>query len=52
MKQRVSITLDEETLALIERAMKNEFFRNRSHTIEFILKRTLREIKVPREVKK
>lgn len=41
-KQRVSITLDEETLALIEEAMQNEFFRNRSHTIEFIIKNTLR----------
>jgi Arc/MetJ-type ribon-helix-helix transcriptional regulator len=35
MKQKVSITLDEETLKLIEESLKSRAFRNRSHVIEF-----------------
>jgi len=43
-KQRISITLDEETLELVEEILaKNDSeFRNRSHAIEFIIKKFLK----------
>jgi len=43
MKQRVSITLDEETLALIENALQNKSFRNRSHAIELSINDFLKQ---------
>ena len=44
-KQKVSITLDEETLKLIEKSLKSKekFFRNRSHVIEFSVNKVLEE---------
>lgn len=43
MKQRISITLDEKTLELVEEALtqNQSQFRNRSHAIEFIVKKFL-----------
>ena len=45
MKQKVSITLDEETLKLIEKTLKKKekAFRNRSHVIEFSVNKVLEE---------
>ncbi len=45
MKQTISIAIDDETLELIEEALKNKKFRNRSHAIEFIINEKLREEK-------
>ena len=42
-KQKISITLDEETLKLIEESLKNKVFRNRSHVIEFSVNKVLEE---------
>ena len=44
-KQKVSITLDEETLKLIEKTLKGKekAFRNRSHVIEFSVNKVLEE---------
>ncbi len=42
MKQRVSIVLDEETLKLVEEALQDKTYRNRSHAIEFILNKFLK----------
>ena len=44
-KQKVSITLDEETLKLIEKTLKSKekAFRNRSHVIEFSVNKVLEE---------
>lgn len=42
MKQRVSIVLDQETLDLLEEALKSRTYRNRSHAIELILNRALK----------
>lgn len=46
MKQRISLTIDEQTLALIENALvKNPTqFRNRSHAVEAILTEALQEV--------
>ena len=41
IKQKISITLDEETLKLIENALRGREFRNRSHAIEFSINKTL-----------
>lgn len=47
MKKKISITLDEETMKLIEKTLKEKGkendFRNRSHIIEFSINKTLKE---------
>ena len=43
MKQRISITLDEETLKLVEESLKDKSFRNRSHAIELMINKMLKE---------
>lgn len=43
MKQRISIVLDKETLELIEEALKDKTYRNRSHAIELILNKNLKK---------
>jgi metal-responsive CopG/Arc/MetJ family transcriptional regulator len=40
-KQKISITIDEKTLDLVEQALVDEKFRNRSHIIECSLKEFL-----------
>ena len=42
-KQKISITLDEEMLKIIENILKDAQFRNRSHIIEYSLKKFLEE---------
>ncbi len=44
-KQKISITLDEETLKLVEAMLENKAFRNRSHLVEFILDKYLEKNK-------
>ena len=46
MKQKISITLDEETLDLIEESLSKQgnVFRNRSHVIEFSVNKALKEV--------
>ena len=36
-KQKISITIDEELIGLIEDIVKSGRFRNRSHVLEFAL---------------
>ncbi|OGJ21441.1 hypothetical protein A3K73_09030 [Candidatus Pacearchaeota archaeon RBG_13_36_9] len=40
-KQKISITLDEEMIKIIETVLKDAQFRNRSHVIEYSLKKFL-----------
>ena len=42
-KQKISITLDEEMIKLVEALLKDAQFRNRSHVIEYSLKKFLQE---------
>ena len=42
-KQKISITVDEKALEMAESMIDGDLFRNRSHVIEYILKRFLRE---------
>ena len=43
MKQKLSITIDKETIKLIEESIKDGLFRNKSHVVEFSLNKTLKE---------
>jgi len=43
MKQKISITLDQDALKLIEDLLKDSRFRNRSHIIEHSLRMFLQE---------
>ena len=43
MKQKISITIDEEAVGLIEEMLKDSRFRNRSHVIEHSLRRFLND---------
>ena len=43
MKARLSITIDEEKVNLINEILSRGFFRNKSHLLEFALARFLEE---------
>lgn len=46
MKQRISITIDEKKLRIIEELLKkNSRFRNKSHFIEYSLDKTISEVR-------
>lgn len=44
MKHRLSISVDEETVALIQAKLRQgrEVFRNKSHVVEFAVKKVLK----------
>jgi Arc/MetJ-type ribon-helix-helix transcriptional regulator len=42
MKQKISVTIEEETIKLIETILADARFRNRSHVIEYSLKEFLK----------
>lgn len=41
MKSKLSITLDEETVAEIEKQLHSGRFRNKSHVVEYAVKKLL-----------
>lgn len=43
MKQKISITIDEEKIKLIEKILEEGRFRNKSHIIEFSLNEFLKQ---------
>lgn len=43
MKTKISISVDEETLAKIDESILKRKFRNRSHAFEFALNEILKE---------
>lgn len=43
MKQKLSITIDEKKIKLIENLLKKEKFRSKSHVIEYSLNKLLKE---------
>ncbi len=43
MKQKLSVTIEEETIKLLERIIKEGRFRNKSHLIEYSLNKFLKE---------
>jgi len=45
MKQKISVTIDEEKIAIIENLLKEGKFRNKSHVLEFSLDKLLLEEK-------
>ena len=45
MKQKLSITIDEKKIKLIENLLKQERFRSKSHIIEYSLNKFLEDLK-------
>ncbi|MBS3163249.1 hypothetical protein J4427_01000 [Candidatus Woesearchaeota archaeon] len=45
MKQKISVSMDEEKIKLIDSMLENGRFRNRSHVIEYSLEKLLKEEK-------
>lgn len=45
MKQKLSITIDEEKIKQIEKMLKEGKFRNKSHVLEYSLDNLLKEIR-------
>ena len=43
MKQKVSISIEEETIKKVDKRLDSASFRNRSHFIEFAVKKLLGE---------
>ncbi len=43
MKSKISVTLNEETILGILKKLREDRFRNKSHIVEYALKRFLRE---------
>ena len=43
MKTKLSITVDEEIVRMIEAKVEEGLFRNKSHALEFAIKRLLNE---------
>jgi Arc/MetJ-type ribon-helix-helix transcriptional regulator len=43
MKQKISITIDEKKIEVIENILKEGLFRNKSHVIEYSLNKFLKE---------
>ncbi|MEK6915603.1 MAG: hypothetical protein AABW89_03630 [Nanoarchaeota archaeon] len=43
MKQKLSVTIEEETLKMIEEALKGNTFRNKSHLVDYGLNKFLTE---------
>ncbi len=44
MKSKISISIDEENIQLIEKAIEDGMFRNRSHAVEFAIEQILEMI--------
>ena len=47
MKERITITLDEKILKNIDSIVDRIYIRNRSQAVEFLIKKTLGENKIP-----
>ncbi len=43
MKQKLSITIEEKMVELLDKVIKEGTFRNKSHAIEFSLNKILKE---------
>jgi len=44
MKQKISVTIDEHSVKIIENILNDGRFRNRSHVIEYSLRKFLDEL--------
>ncbi len=43
MKRKLSITVDEDTIKLIEKLVEGNRFRNKSHVVEYSVNKVLKE---------
>jgi Arc/MetJ-type ribon-helix-helix transcriptional regulator len=44
MKQKLSITIDEKTIKVVENMLKEGLFRSKSHVIEYSLNKFLKKM--------
>lgn len=51
MKQKLSITIDEEKIKLIENLLKEGLFRSKSHVLEYGLNKFLKEEENGKQIK-
>ena len=49
MKQKLSVTIDEKTIKIVEQIIKRGIFRNKSHAVEFGLNKLINESKEANE---
>ncbi len=47
MKQKLSVTIEEDKIKLIEEMLKEGFFRSKSHILEYSLNKFLKENEKP-----
>lgn len=45
LKERITITIDKELLEWLDKQIKEKIFANRSHGIEFLIKRRIKDEK-------
>ena len=45
MKQKISVTIDEKTIKIVEQIIKSGIFRNKSHALEQALDSFLKDLK-------
>ena len=43
MKERITITLDKELLSWLDKKIEDRIFANRSHSLEFLIKKSMKE---------
>ncbi len=43
MKQKISVSVEEKTIKLVEQIIKTGIFRNKSHAVEFSLNKIIKE---------
>ena len=43
MKERITVTIDKELLEWIDERIKDKIFANRSHGLEFLIKKKMKE---------
>ena len=45
MKYKTSVSFDDETIFAIRELVRSGFFRNKSHVVEFTVKKLIKEVK-------
>lgn len=43
MKERITVTIDKELLEWLDEKIKDKIFANRSHGLEFLIKKKMKE---------
>lgn len=49
VKQKISITIEEQMVNILENMLEGELFRNRSHIVEFALNKLIQDTKTQKK---